>query len=76
MLGQLQSSDPAPTGKCSRKSFGATAAERKFCRLRAGIATMFLLSGYVNRVEEQPERGVRLAAMLRPEGEQYRATLA
>ena len=76
MLGQLQSGDPAPTGKCSRKSFGAIEAERNFCRLPAGVGTMFLLSGDVNCVEEQPERRVRLAAMLRPEGEQYRATLA
>src|SRR5688500_2134449 len=34
-----------------------------------------LLRG-VDRVEEQPEGGVRLAAMLRPETEQHRAALA
>ena len=58
---------PGPTDKCSRKSFGAVAARRSFCRLPAAIAMMFLLPGDVDCVEEQPEGGVRLAAMLRPE---------
>ena len=54
----------------------AVAAHRSFCRLPAAIAMLFLLPSDVDCVEEQPEGGVRLAAMLRPEGEQHRAALA
>ena len=76
MPGRLQNSGPAPTGKCSRKSFGAIATDGNFCRLPAALGMLFLLPRGVDGVEEQAERRVRLAAMLRPERKQHRATLA
>ena len=72
----LQSHGPAVTRDCWRKSANVSWTYRNFCAFPPAIAMRFLLLRRVDRVEEQAEGGVCLAAMLWPEREHHRSPLA